>query len=145
MYDEGLLSALPYTGNGNMVVRDFMADPSQFKPKDEADRIANMEKISKLAAQNGLPVFASYLLDFDWHLPTYALYYAAEAKARPEDEVRLRMLRFDGKLKPAILEKAGIKIFQTTNDYPPSTLAPRPTWSHAPPTPASSSTREWAI
>ncbi|MDD5656925.1 MAG: hypothetical protein PHF00_06680 [Elusimicrobia bacterium] len=121
-----LLSVLPYSGNEGLVIRDFMAEPRQFKPKDEADRIANMEKIAKLAGKNGLPVFAAFLLDFNWHLPTYSLYYTTPAKARPEEEIRLRFLRYEGKLDTSILtEKAGVKVLQTVDDYLTVYLGPQ--------------------
>jgi len=112
-YQAGVISVLPYETGNKLMIREFMAEPRQFKPKDEADLLANMEKISGLTKAAGLPIIASYVSNFDFYLPTYHLYYLTEYKEKEEAEVQVRVLK--GKadvLDPAIMEKAGVKVLQ---------------------------------
>jgi hypothetical protein len=115
-YQENAMSSvLPYTGNGNLAVREFMAEPAQFKPKDPADLQANMEMISGLVQKAGLPIIASFSSNFDFYLPTYHLYYLTDYKENANEEVQVRILKTDG-VDAAILAKAGVQVLQQAND-----------------------------
>ncbi|MFA6003078.1 MAG: hypothetical protein WC881_03325 [Elusimicrobiota bacterium] len=123
---EGL-SVLPYDAGSNLAVREFQADPMQFQPKDEADLIANLEKISGAVKQAGLPIISSYIMEIAMHaptldqetinVPTYDLYYLTEANDREEKEVRIRILKEYTRLDAAIMERAGVKVLQQPNPY----------------------------
>jgi hypothetical protein len=110
-YKENIISVLPYAGNDGMVVRDFMAEPMQFKPKDPADLQANMDKISAAVKAAGLPVIASFTSDLEYFLPTYHLYYVTRYNEKSAEEKRLRILKAEG-VDAKILEKAGVQVLQ---------------------------------
>jgi|GEM_PF-5740504 len=114
-YQENVISVLPYTGNGNLAIREFMAEPAQFKPKDPDDLRANMETISGLVKKAGLPIIASFTSDFYFYLPTYHLYYLTDYKGKANEEVQVRILKAEG-VDAAILKKAGVQVLQQAND-----------------------------
>ncbi|MCX5794133.1 MAG: hypothetical protein NTY77_01385 [Elusimicrobia bacterium] len=115
-YEENIISVLPYTGSDGLVIREFMAEPMQFKPKDPADLLANMEKISDAVKAAGLPIIASFTSDFEFYLPTYHLYYLTKGNAKANEEVQVRILKAEG-VDAKILEKAGIQVLQQAKDY----------------------------
>jgi hypothetical protein len=115
-YQENGYSVLPYTGNGDLAIREFIAEPAQFKPKDPEDLRANMEHISGLIKAAGLPIIASFTSDFGFYLlPTYHLYYVTDYKEKANEEVRVRILKAEG-VDASILTKAGVQILQQANN-----------------------------
>ncbi len=114
-YQENIYSVLPYTGNGNLVIREFMAEPAQFKPKDPEALLANMETISGLVQKANLPIIASFTSDFEFYLPTYHLYYLTDYKKTANEETRVRVLKAAG-ADPAVLTRAGLQVLQQTKD-----------------------------
>jgi hypothetical protein len=111
-YQPGSMSVLPYTGNGGLAVREFLADPAQFKPKDPADLQANMQTISGLVQKAGLPIIASFTSSgFDFYLPTYHLYYLTDSKEQANQETQVRILKAEG-VDAAIFAKAGVQVLQ---------------------------------
>ncbi|MBI5241445.1 MAG: hypothetical protein HY926_13310 [Elusimicrobia bacterium] len=110
------ISVLPYTGNDGLVIREFMAEPMQFKPKDPVDLQANMEKISAAVKAAGLPVIASFTSDFDFYLPTYHLYYLTKRAEKDNDETQARILKKEG-VDASILAKAGVQVLQQAKDF----------------------------
>jgi len=105
------ISVLPYTGNDGLVVREFRAEPMQFKPKDPADLQANMTKVSGRLQEAGLPIIASFTSDFEFFLPTYHLYYLTKPNEKANEEVQVRVLKAEG-VDAKILEKAGAQVLQ---------------------------------
>ncbi|MBI5211074.1 MAG: hypothetical protein HY927_13975 [Elusimicrobia bacterium] len=113
---EHSLSVLPYEGGDDLVVREFLAEPLQFKPKDEPDRLANLAMVAGAARDAGFPVIANYLVDHPYLLPTYALYYVTHGADKLEREVQVRVLKKEG-VDPAVLERAGLKVLQSKDDF----------------------------
>ncbi|MDD5629938.1 MAG: hypothetical protein PHU21_12795 [Elusimicrobia bacterium] len=115
-YQKDIISVLPYTHADGLALREFMADHMQFKPKDPADLLANMEKISGLVQAAGLPIIASFTSDFEYSLPTYHLYYVTKGSAKENEEKQVRILKAEG-ADPKILAKAGVQVLQQIRDY----------------------------
>ncbi|MBI5624464.1 MAG: hypothetical protein HY924_11855 [Elusimicrobia bacterium] len=113
---EAGITVLPYSGRDGMMVREFLADPLQFKPKDEADRLASMAVVDKGLEDAGLAPFAAFLVDNEYILPTYAFYYATAKADKPEHEVQVRVLKKEGADR-AVLERAGLKVLQQKEDF----------------------------
>jgi hypothetical protein len=115
-YQENGFSVLPYTGNGDLAIREFTAEPAQFKPKDPEDLQANMAEISGLVKAAGLPIIASFTSDLEFYaLPTYHLYYLTGSQEKANQEVQVRILKAEG-TDAAILTKAGVQVLQQANN-----------------------------
>ncbi|MBI4667966.1 MAG: hypothetical protein HY747_02085 [Elusimicrobia bacterium] len=112
---NSVYSILPYEGPNNTVVRQFLADPMQYKPKDDADRLANLKKAADFLRGNNLPVITSFLVDSELLLKTYSLYYVTAYDEKPEHEIQLRILKKDG-ADASVLERAGLKVLQSVNN-----------------------------
>lgn len=83
---------LPYVSRDGRAIRDFMADPRQYAPKDDAALRADMEKSRQAAEAAGLGVISARVLKLDGMLPSYTLLYLTKPRPKAEREVRLRLL-----------------------------------------------------
>lgn len=83
---------LPYVSRDGRVIRDFMADHRQFPPKDEPGLRADMERSRAAAEAAGLTVLAARVVKLEGMLPSYKLLYLTKPHAKPEREIRLRLL-----------------------------------------------------
>lgn len=83
---------LPYTAPAGLALRDFVADPKQFPPKDEAGLRANKALAEQALAAAGLRLVSAQVLELEYMLPTYSLLYLTAAGPTPEKETRLRLL-----------------------------------------------------
>lgn len=91
-HDESGVWVLPYTAPAGLVLRDFVADPKQFPPKDEAGLRANKALAEQALAGAGLRLVSAQVLNLEYLLPTYSLLYLTAAGPAPEKETRLRLL-----------------------------------------------------
>ncbi|MFH1724013.1 MAG: hypothetical protein ABII00_05250 [Elusimicrobiota bacterium] len=106
------LYIIPYeTGNGT-IIREFMAEPKQFPPKDEQALRANRDMVVGKMGEAGLRILASYIVDVDSLLPTYSIYYLTTAEKMQESETQVRVLRPGGDIHFDVLEDAGVAIIQ---------------------------------
>ena len=113
-FKEGTYT-IAYESPNGLVLRRFMANPKQFKPKDEAALRANRDLIVGSVRQHGVPVVASYVVAVDGMLPTYAVYYLTKSDASRELGVAERRLRLLGRGEDIdfdLLEAAGVNILQ---------------------------------
>ncbi|MBI5242283.1 MAG: hypothetical protein HY922_01210 [Elusimicrobia bacterium] len=110
-YENGMY-LLPYEASGGVEVREFMAEPRQFKPKDEQSLRENMAMVAGGMGKRGIPVIASYVVDLEFMLPTYSVYYLAKAEESRERETQVRVLKPGEDIDFDLLEKAGVDILQ---------------------------------
>ena len=109
---SGEMYTIPYETVDGTVVRQFWAEPRQFKPKDDASRKANQAMLLGELHKRSLPIVASYLVDTEVLLPTYVVYYLTKEQPRQEEETQLRVLKQGDDLDFDILENAKIDIVQ---------------------------------
>jgi hypothetical protein len=110
---ENGMYLIPYDAPGGLEVREFMAEPRQFKPKDEDSLRANMTMALGEMKGRNIPVIASYVVDIqDILLPTYSIYYLAKADQNEEHETQVRVLKAGDEIDFDILQKAGVDIIQ---------------------------------
>lgn len=83
---------IPYTSSDGKNVRRFVADSKQFKPKDEAALRENMSAATAALGAAGLSVLTTHVLDLEYMLPTYAVYYLTEKRESREREEQIRIL-----------------------------------------------------
>jgi len=102
---------IAYTTKDGSVLRDYWAEPRQFKPKDEVSLRENRDMILAELSKTH-KVVASYLSDLDFMLPTYKVYYLAQPDQVQEHEIQLRVLDRGEDLDFDVFEKAGIRIVQ---------------------------------
>ena len=114
---NGEMYTLPYETSDGTVVRQFLAEPRQFAPKDEASRKANQAMILGEFHKRNLPIVASYLVDADYLLPTYVVYYLTKQQPRQEDETQLRVLRPGDDLDFDLLGNAKIDVIQKPESW----------------------------
>lgn len=91
-FDDSGVWVLPYTAPAGQALRDFVADPKQFPPKDEAGLRANKALAEQALAGAGLTLVSAQVLNLEYMLPTYSLLYLTAAGPTPEKETRLRLL-----------------------------------------------------
>lgn len=115
-FERGFYTIGYKTADGS-VIRQFMAEPRQFKPKDDASLRDNRAMVLAALARRQVPVLTSYVLDFDFMLPTYAVYYLTQPKARLEDESQVRVLKPGDDIDFELLKKSGIDILQTPESW----------------------------
>jgi hypothetical protein len=89
---DGDMYFIPYVSPDGRNVRRFVADPKQFKPKDEASLRANMDAIVSAMGASGLTIVKTGVLDLRFILPTYAVYYLTEKKEERHREKQIRIL-----------------------------------------------------
>jgi hypothetical protein len=103
---------IAYTTKDGSVIRDYWAEPQQFKPKDEASLRENRDMVLGELSKTH-KVIASYLSDLDFMLPTYKAYYLVKPDAVQEHEDQLRVLRPGEDIDFDVFEKLpGVKIVQ---------------------------------
>jgi len=117
-YKEDLeLYTIAYKAPGGAVLRDFLADPKQFPPKDEAALRANRDLISAAMQDAGLKIVTSYLVDVEFLLPTYISYYLTQPEEDESHEVQVRVHNRGDDIAYGLLEKAGVNIIQKPKDW----------------------------
>ncbi|HAH07110.1 MAG TPA: hypothetical protein DCM05_11425 [Elusimicrobia bacterium] len=102
---------LPYEAGG-LVLRDFRAEPKQFKPKDEASLRENMNLIANALHARGLPIVAAKVVNLEFMLPTYSLYYLTKPEEREETETQARVLKPGEDIDFDLLTEKGVDIVQ---------------------------------
>ena len=115
-YDK-VLYTIPYTTRDGRVIRDFLADPLMFPPKDEAGLRANMALARSALAKAGLDVVAARTVKAEGLLPTYLVLYLTEADEDPAHETRLRVLKPGDDLDFNIFRRAGVTIVSTPKPW----------------------------
>jgi len=104
---------LPYEAPGGFEVREFTAEPRQFKPKDEGSLRENMGMALAELNKRNIPVVASFVVDVqDVLLPTYSIYYLVEADGNEDHETQVRLLKAGDEIDFDILAQAGVDIIQ---------------------------------
>ncbi len=115
-YNEGFY-VLPYRSPDGKLVREFMAEPRQFPPKDEAGLRANMALAGDALTRAGLTPISARVLKIDGLLPTYSILYLADPKARPEDEIRMRVLKPGDDIDMDMIRQSGVTMVQTPTSW----------------------------
>ncbi len=115
-YADGMYQ-IPYATADGRVIRDFLADPKQFPPKDEAGLRANMALAEGALAKAGLAVVAARVVKVDVILPTYSILYLTKPDANPDHEVRLRLLKPGDDLDVSVFRDAGLAVVQTPQPW----------------------------
>lgn len=116
-YEHGIYT-LAYRAPQGRVLRDFLADPRQFPPKDEpALRDALASARGALQAR-GLDVVAARVVGVDALLPTYSLLYLTAPAQRPQDELALRLLKTGDDLDfDALASAPGVSLVQKAQPW----------------------------
>ena len=104
---------IPYKTADGRIIRDFLADPRQFPPKDEAGLRANMALAQSALAKAGLNVVTARVLNVDALLPTYSLLYLTKSDENPQHETRLRVLKPGDDIDVDVYRGAGVNVVQT--------------------------------
>ncbi len=115
-YADGLYQ-IPYKTADGRVIRDFLADPRQFPPKDESGLRGNMALILSALAKSGHPVVAARVVNVDALLPTYSVLYLTEPDADPRHEARLRVLKTGDDIDFSVYRGAGVDVVQTPETW----------------------------
>lgn len=115
-FSDGMY-AIPYRTADGRVIRDFLADPRQFPPKDPAGLRANMALIQAALAKAGLDPVAARVVNVDALLPTYSVLYLTKADANPDHEARLRVLKPGDDLDADVYRGAGVNVVQTPETW----------------------------
>jgi hypothetical protein len=108
---------IPYKTADGRVIRDFLADPRQFPPKDEAGLRANMAMAQSALAKAGLSVVAARVVNVDALLPTYNVFYLTKPDENPDHETRLRVLKPGDDLDADVYRGAGVNVVQTPETW----------------------------
>jgi hypothetical protein len=108
---------MPYKTQDGSVIRDFRADPKQFKPKDDADLRANKDLIEGQMGKAGYKIIASHVIYVDFILPTYKTYYLTKPDEKPEREDQARILNHGEDIDFDVFEKEGINILQKPKSW----------------------------
>ncbi len=111
------LYAIAYKTADGRVIRDFLADPKLFPPKDEAGLRANMALSAGALHSAGLTVLAANVVNLDFMLPTYSLLYLTTPQEDPARETRLRMLAPGEDIDFDLLESAGVRVLQKPRSW----------------------------
>jgi len=90
---DGEFFKIPYTSPDGKVVRRFLADPKQFKPKDEISLRANMSTISNAIGSSGMKILLSNVVNVEYILPTYVVYYLTDKHENRDRELQIRILK----------------------------------------------------
>jgi len=108
---------IPYATADGRVIRDFLADPRQFPPKDEAGLRANMALVRAALEKAGHPVVSARVVAVDALLPTYSLLYLTKADENQDHEVRLRVLKPGDDVDFDVYRGAGMNVVQTPETW----------------------------
>lgn len=109
-YQHGMYT-LPYDAGG-LVLRDFLAEPKQFKPKDEASLRENMALIAGALHQRGLRVVSAKVVNLEFMLPTYSLIYLTKPEEKAEHEAQVRVLKRGEDIDFDLLAEKGVDVLQ---------------------------------
>jgi len=115
-YADGLYQ-IPYKTSDGRVIRDFLADPKQFPPKDASGMRANMALIRSALARSGHPVVSARVINVDAILPTYSVLYLTKADENPDHEARLRVLKPGDDIDFDVYRGAGVNVIQTPETW----------------------------
>lgn len=115
-FKDGLY-IIPYKTADGRVIRDFLADPKQFPPKDEAGLRANMALARAELTKAGMDVVSTRVINVDAMLPTYSVFYLTKPDQNPDHETRLRVLKPGDDLDFDLYRKAGVNIVQTPETW----------------------------
>lgn len=110
-YKDGIFT-IPYRTADGRVIRDFMAEPRQFPPKDEAALRANMALAQKALSDAGLTPVSARVLNLEYALPTYSLLYLAKPEALEERETQLRVLKPGDAIDAGLIKASGVTVVQ---------------------------------
>lgn len=103
---------IPYRTADGRVIRDFMAEPRQFPPKDDAGLRANMALAEKALSDAGLTPVSARVLNLEYALPTYSLLYLAKPEALEERETQLRVLKPGDDIDADLIKASGVTVVQ---------------------------------
>ncbi len=115
-FDGGMYQIFYKTDDGR-VIRDFVADPLQFPPKDAAGLRADMALTAGALKKSGHDVVAARVLDLDIILPTYSVLYLTRPDEIPEHEARLRILKAGFDIEFDIFRGAGVDVVSTPKTW----------------------------
>ncbi|MBI3566392.1 MAG: hypothetical protein HY079_14445 [Elusimicrobia bacterium] len=115
-YADGMYQIQYRTADGR-VIRDFLADPRQFPPKDEAGLRANMALVRAALEKAGHGVVAARVVSVDALLPTYSVLYLTKPDANPDHEARLRVLKPGDDIDVSVYKGAGVDVVQTPEPW----------------------------
>ncbi len=90
---DGEFFKIPYTSPDGKVIRRFLADSKQFKPKDEISLRANMSMISNAIGSSGMKILLSNVVNLEFLLPTYVVYYLTDKNENHDREQQIRILK----------------------------------------------------
>ncbi|MFI5346526.1 MAG: hypothetical protein ACHQ51_09155 [Elusimicrobiota bacterium] len=108
---------IPYKTADGRVIRDFLADPRQFPPKDENGLRANMALAQTALTKAGLTVVTARVINVDALLPTYSVLYLTKSDENPDHETRLRVLKPGDDLDVDVYRRAGVNVVQTPETW----------------------------
>lgn len=108
---------IPYATADGRVIRDFLADPRQFPPKDESGLRLNMAQILSALEKAGHTVVSARVVNVDAILPTYSVLYLTKPNENPDHEVRLRVLKPGDDIDFSIFRGAGVNVVQTPETW----------------------------
>ncbi len=109
---KGKIFILPYRTADGRVIRDFLADPRQFPPKDDAGLRANMAAAQQALSAAGLTPIAARVVNLDFLLPTYSILYLAKPEAVREHEKQLRVLKPGNVIDADLIKASGVSVVQ---------------------------------
>lgn len=108
---------LPYRDPAGRVIRDFLADPKQFPPKDDAGLRADMARTVQALMDAGLRPVSSRVLDLEYLLPTYSLLYLTARDENPAREARARVLNTREDADFGVFRAAGLRVVSTPKPW----------------------------
>jgi hypothetical protein len=108
---------IPYKTADGRVIRDFLADPRQFPPKDPAGLRANMALAQSALAKAGLTVVTARVVNVDALLPTFSVLYLTKADENREHETRLRVLKPGDDIDVDVYRGAGVNVVQVPETW----------------------------
>ncbi|MDE2142178.1 MAG: hypothetical protein KGJ84_07195 [Elusimicrobia bacterium] len=115
-YADGMYT-IPYATADGRVIRDFLADPRQFPPKDESGLRANMALAQSALTKAGLTVVSARVINVDALLPTYSVLYLTKADENPDHEARLRVLKPGDDIDVDVYRGAGVNVVQVPETW----------------------------
>ncbi|MBI3298477.1 MAG: hypothetical protein HYZ75_09960 [Elusimicrobia bacterium] len=114
---SGVSFTLPYKTADGRVIRRFFAEPQQFPPKDPAGLRANMESTRAAMERAGLTPLAARVVNVDFLLPTYTLFYLTRPAATEEKETQLRVLNRGDDLDADVYRRGGLEVLQVPKPW----------------------------
>lgn len=115
-HKDGLFTLAYRTADGR-ALRDFMAEPRQFPPKDEAGLRANMAMASKALSDAGMAPVSARVLSLEYALPTYSILYLVRPEALREHETQLRVLKPGDDIDAGLIKLSGVTVVQKPSPW----------------------------